>query len=452
MTPPLSTANEVRIVSLTPRARDGRLVLCVGAGASLESGLPSGPGLANALSDRLAANGIDLPGVDHDDLVAVSDAAVAMGSLLGVQEIAVDVAPFTSAVPSMAHRFIALLLLEGVAAVMSTNWDTCIERAAPAGEQIFVVATDSDRLSVRPKGLLKVHGCASRPDTVLVTSAQLDAPPLWANNEVGAHLAASKVIFVGIGDVAGYVARRLERLLGDLGPTKTVAVVTPDIEVAWTTTRWAALLPDLSSDDRFAITATEFCEALLRAWANDALQVVEQFANDINVAALTTAVDGTIGMIRSHTVDRLIGWLRGVTPGIAPGTSAIRGRATVEALCALAFLTRDSLVQVLPGVGPLTAGLGRIGLHLTAAGLSGPRAAQSARSLVADYRAQGLLLPDEPITIICAGHVGPLEPTRAADLAADIVATSEPGDLIGGPRSGPTELIAANSILEGIAA
>jgi len=402
--------------------------------------------------DRLAAHGINLPGVNHDDLVAVSDAAVAKGSLPEVQEIAVDVAPFTSAIPSSAHRLIALLLLEGVAAVMSTNWDTCIERAAPAGEQIFGIATDSDRLSVRQKGLLKVHGCARRPDTVLVTSAQLDAPPLWVHNEVAAHLAASKVIFVGIGDVAGYVARRLERLLSDLGPTKTVAVVTPDIEVNWTNTRWSALLPDLLSDDRFAMTAAEFCEALLRAWANDGLQVVEQFAHDFNIAALTTAVDATIRIMRSHTADRLTRWLRGVTPGIAPGMSAIRGRATVEALCALAFLTRNSLVEGIPGAGPLTAGLGRIDLHLTEVGLSGPRAAQSARSLVAEYRAQGLLLPDEPITIICAGQVGPLEPRRAADLAADIVATSQPGDLIGGPRSGPTELIAANSILEGVAA
>jgi hypothetical protein len=118
---PLSATNDVRIVGLTPRARDGRLVLCVGAGASLDAGLPSGPGLAHALLDRLAAHGINLPGVNHDDLVAVSDAAVAKGSLPEVQEIAVDVAPFTSAIPSSAHRLIALLLLEGVAAVMSTN-------------------------------------------------------------------------------------------------------------------------------------------------------------------------------------------------------------------------------------------------------------------------------------------------------------------------------------------
>lgn len=449
--PPLSAPNDLRIVGLTPRARDGKLLLCMGAGASMDAGLPSGTGLANAFCDRLSIHGIDLPGVNRDDLLAVSDAAVTKGGLLAVQDIAVDVAPFTSAVPSSAHRSIALLLLEGVAAVMSTNWDTCVERAAPAGEQILGVATDDDRLSVRQTGLLKVHGCASRPATVLVTSAQLNAPPIWANNEVDAHLAASKVIFVGIGDVAGYVAIRLERLITDLGPTRSVAVVTPDIDTAWATTRWATLLPSLVSEDRFAMTAAEFCDALLRAWVNDALQVLEKSAKDLSVTTLTTAVDATISVIRSHTADRFVRWLRGATPGIAPGTSALYGPAVVEALCALSFLTRTALVQAIPDAGPLAFGLGQIDLHLADGGYSGPKAAQSARSRVAFYRAQGLLKPDEPITVICAGHVGPLEPRRAADLAPDIVAVAQPGDLITGPQAGPTELVSASSILERMA-
>jgi len=447
---PLSAPNDLRIVGLMPRARDGRLVLCMGAGASMDAGLPSGAALARAFCDRLSTHGIDLPGVNRDDLVAVSDAAVANGGLLVVQQIVVDVAPFASAVPSLAHRSIALLLLEGVAAILSTNWDTCVERAAPTGEQILAIATNDDRLSVRQKGLLKVHGCASRPDTVLITSAQLNAPPIWADNEFGAHLAASKVVFVGIGDVAGYVTIRVERLISDLGPTKSVAVVTPNIDTAWAKTRWASLLPTLEPEDRFAMTAADFCDALLRAWANDALQIVENSAKDLSVEALTTAVDATVAVIRSHTADRFVRWLRGATPKIEPGRSALYGSAVVEGLCALAFFTQAAVVQAIPESGPLTSDRGRIDLHVAYGGYSGPKAAQSARSRVAFHRSQGFLKPDEPITVICAGQVGPLEPRRATDLAADIVAPTQPGDLIAGPQAGPTELVSASAILEGM--
>lgn len=449
---PLSAPNNVTIIALVPRARTGTLVICVGAGASMDAGLPSGARLANAFCDRLASHGINLTGVDQDDLIAVSDAAVAVGSLSAVQEIAVDVAPFLSAVPSSTHHSLAVLLLEGVAAVMSTNWDTCVERAAPVGEQILGIATDTDRIAIRQKGLLKIHGCASRPDTILVTSAQLAAPPIWATTTVAASLAASKVIFVGIGDVAGYVAIRIERLVNDLGSTASIAIVSPDIEASWANSRWAELLPNLAPTDRIAMTATAFCDALLRAWANDALQGVASSAQAFGIAALTAAVGAMIEVLRSHTAERFIRWLRRSTPGIEPGTSALYSTAATEALCALAYLTQGGSIQVIPDTGPLIADRGRVDLHLTNGGDVGPKAAQSARSHVALYRAQGTLGPDEAVTIICAGHVGPLEPRRAADLVPDIVADARPGDLITGPQAGPTELVSASSILEDIAA
>src|ERR1035437_7552649 len=85
---PLSEPNDVRVVGLIPKARHGKLVLYVGAGVSIDAGLPGGAGLANSFCDRLEAHGIDLPGVDRDDLVAGAEAAVAIGSLPSAQEMA----------------------------------------------------------------------------------------------------------------------------------------------------------------------------------------------------------------------------------------------------------------------------------------------------------------------------------------------------------------------------
>ena len=66
---------------------------------------------------------------DSSKLTSVADAAVKIGGLALIQRTAVSVADFTLALPNFSHEILALLLLEGVGVVITTNWDDCIERA-----------------------------------------------------------------------------------------------------------------------------------------------------------------------------------------------------------------------------------------------------------------------------------------------------------------------------------
>ena len=52
----------------------------------------------------------------------------ANGGIDALRNTVVQVAEFTSADSNYGHRVLALLLLEGAIDVLTTNWDTCIER------------------------------------------------------------------------------------------------------------------------------------------------------------------------------------------------------------------------------------------------------------------------------------------------------------------------------------
>lgn len=66
---------------------------------------------------------------------------------------------FDSAPPSSPYRALALLLLEGAIQMLTTNWDTCIERAVAAPDRIVTVMTSGERAQAQVHSLLKLHGC-----------------------------------------------------------------------------------------------------------------------------------------------------------------------------------------------------------------------------------------------------------------------------------------------------
>ena len=121
-------------VELAEVASSGRLAIYAGAGLSRSSptDLPGGAEVAQSCHDRLVdLLGPDvLSGANPYDLVSVADTVEARnGDANIVRRTAVDIAGFTAASPNSGHRVLALLLLEGIATVITTNWDDCIERA-----------------------------------------------------------------------------------------------------------------------------------------------------------------------------------------------------------------------------------------------------------------------------------------------------------------------------------
>ncbi|WP_310964896.1 SIR2 family protein [Nocardioides terrisoli] len=147
---------------------------------------------------------VDFDGVKRYDLLAVADtvAAQPFGAKL-LCETALEVADFVNAPYNYAHEVAAMLLCEGAATILETNYDDCIERAAQPERP--PVARNADELLNGPSGpLLKAHGCATLRTTMLLTTAQLASVDLWASATVTARLAQDTVVFVGIGSVADY--------------------------------------------------------------------------------------------------------------------------------------------------------------------------------------------------------------------------------------------------------
>ena len=264
----------------------GRLVVYAGAGISMADPtcLPSGTEIAERchrqLADELGSAALDA--ADSSDLVSVADAVADGGSREDVDHVrhtAVGVAGFTTATPGFGHEVLALLMLEGTVDVITTNWDDCIERAG-GEERILTIMSDQDREQITQRALLKVHGCATRPSGILITSDDLFDPPAWARDAVNERLASCSVPFVGIGDIAGYVRNRVEEAVERVGAGGDVYVVGPGIVADWDNTHWAEVLPDLPDARRVEASADEFLDQLAGACIRRNLRdISEQLAD-----------------------------------------------------------------------------------------------------------------------------------------------------------------------------
>jgi len=448
---PLSSVPGMTFLSLMSQAQAGEVVLYVGAGVSVGSGLPGGARLSELVYEKVAAaGGVNLDGVSPTDLLAVADAAELAngGDPRVVQEISLAVADFDHAQPSAPHEALALLLVEGAAAVMSTNWDTCIERAAPQGESIASIVTNDDRMGFRGVGLLKLHGCARRPSTALVTSRQLAETPIWASTEMEAKLSHASVVFVGIGDVAPYVAVRLQKLVELLGSVQNISVVSRSIVSRWDESQWSSVVEDLAESHKIESSAEEFLDDFLRAWVLHCFDRLTAISTGLADAALMTALHSLLDTLRSASAPQVLGWLRRSSRGVPAGTSVAHHSRIHEALLALAALTGSESIAQVPYAGPAHSTKGKVDLHIQP-GVSGPEAARAARARVQTYRSDGVLAPDEPVIVLCSGQIGPLAPSTHEQLEQDVAGADEVGNVLSGPAVGPVKLLAAHSVLEG---
>ncbi len=100
---------------LCQAALQGRLTLCVGAGVSVASGLPSGSVTAQRVHAGLVGL-LALPACDPAELKSVADAAEQIDALPTLQRRIVDDYPeLTSAEPNFSHEALSTLGAEGAA-------------------------------------------------------------------------------------------------------------------------------------------------------------------------------------------------------------------------------------------------------------------------------------------------------------------------------------------------
>jgi hypothetical protein len=441
---PLSTSVDSAIALLADEARKKGLSICAGAGLSIPAGLPSGAELARKLHDRFkrfTGYSCSTP----DDLLAVADAAASLPDGLAlVQRVVLELAPFSKATPLLAHRLLALLLAEDALRLLLTNWDDCVERSWREHEHIPSVCNAVEAEGLSGQVILKIHGCCTQADTLLITSDQLDVPPLWTKIHFGGELDRSTMVFIGIADVADYAQRRITEL-AELVPHARIRVVSPDIASGWESSIWSTLLPELPEARRIQHTANDFLDQLAREWVMTILTTIQDA--DPTAAwlkALATAFE-------HFTAVQALTWLRRAAMRWDIGESVVTAPAAASALEAIALQARDSASGTLKDISFLPASAVLIDGERVEVMICPERLTASDIETLAGQRAQRVthnLGPEPELEmLLAAGAVRGPKPRHLAGV--DVVDPEVPvDDLIGGDRQVSIRLTYADDVLE----
>lgn len=429
-------------IQLAERARTGgHVAVYAGAGVSIAqpTGLPSGGELAAGIYAKLRTAFKCLDEIDPTDLVAVADAVAAeAGGAEALRQVAAGVADFTSARPSYGHRVMALLVLEGMIDVVTTNWDDCIERGGMP-ERLNAITDGASLVAVTPPSILKVHGCASRPSSLLVTSADLRSPPRWAREQTHARLGSAIVVFLGIGDVAGYVRQRIEEAIHDVGNIANLRVVSPDISNRWEESQWAQVAPNLVVEHRIQATSDQFMEDLGAAYVQLTLNthIADLATGDPDVAeALRAAVDA---LLLADPM-RVLSWARQADVSPSPGTPVLGATVTAEALAALGHIAASNLIFSVSGAFETESG--PIEILVATRTMAYRRVEQEAENRLFEHASRGEPLP----RFLVAGGIG-WPAMKGSGLPQDVLSEDDVADIIAGPRAHSPEIMLAQEVL-----
>jgi hypothetical protein len=423
--------------ALISHALAGSVAIYAGAGLSVAdpTHLPSGAEVARDLVEALRAQSPALADIKDPDLLAVADVVeLQSGGQEALRLAAAGVAEFTTAEPSYGHRLLAILLMEGILDVLTTNWDDCIERGWTT-QRIPAVVKPADLLSIAGPSVLKIHGCASQPGTLLVSSADLRTPPVWVKDQTRARLQAAIVVFLGIGDVAGYVQLRLQEALDDVGSVDNVRVVSPSIVTHWDDAQWSTLTPTLRDEHRIAATADSFLEQVANAYVTITLAHARRaFVDD---SGLLAAFDSGVQSLNQHDSLTVLTWCRSSGVVAERGKSVMQAEATADLVRALGRLCPAGFE--LTESTSLRSAMGEIDT-IIAVGLQ--PASRLRRE--AEARLEGRSSVGKPeATFLVAGGRGW---AQSNSLPADILGDGRSADILDGPLSQKLTMIRASEV------
>lgn len=399
-------------------------MIYAGAGISLSqpTSLPTGAGLAAAIHIRLKSAFAVLATIDPRDLVAVADAVAALpGGEEALRQTSAHSANFQTAKPGYAHKVLAHLMLEGAVDVLTTNWDNCIERGA--GDELLPTVTNDRALAyVTPPWVLKVHGCASEPDSLLVTSGHLNNPPMWVKEQTHARLGSAVVVFIGIRDIAGYVKQRIEEAIHEVGSVENIRVVSPDIETNWDNSQWKAVAPSLRDDHKIPATADLFMEQLAAAYIIDRLG--EHSVNLSSDAGLVADLEAAkAGLFESDSLT-VLQWARSVDINPRVGEPVLKTPELGKVLVALGHLAGGS--ARLNHNHIFDTDQGPVEILIATQAVPPRRLFETAENRLQDHANRG---EPHPLFVV-AGGTGPMP--RPESLPRDILAEADEADMIDG--------------------
>lgn len=443
---PISDPITPPVFLLVSEAINRRLAVCAGAGLSVGSGLPSGSQLAQDLHQRfirqLAGYCCDHP--NHLPSVATAVASLPSG-LEVLQRSIVELAHLDTAPPNYAHRLLALLVAEGALQLVTTNWDNCVERGWE-GEHILAARDASEAEDLQRAHVLKIHGCCSRPATLLVTEDQLRNPPLWTAGFFHAQIMTSTMVFVGVGDVAPYVRERIQELAAYVDGAR-VRVVSPRVVEGWDESQWKDVLPTLSEDRKIPKPASTFVDELARGWLHRLLEELDILPDHVGVSVCRSAF-GSLTALQALT------WLRRAATDWTVGKSVVLSAEAPAALEAVAVLASDYAQANPTGTAPAIQlehpAAVRLAEERVEILLARPGQPTGVLEQQVRRRAEAVasMLGVVQVTVLCSSSMAVGLKRSALEQDDVFTGVAEPDDLITGPAQVPVKLLWADKLLE----
>jgi len=451
---PLREPAPADVTALVAPARAQRLVLYLGAGVSIP--WPACGPRGNQVADVLKPIVAELLGTNQNELHETDLESLAgriqrdaPDRLRELKERAATAWLFRDIEPTFGHEAIALLIREGLIRVVSANWDCGVENG---GRQVAVsiegVSQDIDllRLPADALPLFKVHGCARRPATLVLTRDEVDEPSSWARARVQDALAAGTVVFIGLGTVGAYVGKSVEELVALwIEQGTNVRVVDP----GGLSDAWKEVLGDRAEDVEVRRGSDEYLDDLLRAVVARALSEVGEVARNIDrheqqlwSRAIVEGHQRLMAALRNLPADAIVRWWR---DGASNGLFVFDRAGQAALLCVAQLAEGDIVAEGMEGNLVVRSDqayfeiAARPQQHWTVA-------ARSARARIERRRRSGRYTPGMPVTVAIAAATGAFP---APDAPPDIAgADADPSDIAAGGRDS-LRIVRAEDALDG---
>lgn len=354
---PLKEKTSVLITSLAQTIESGNVLAIIGAGISMSPPtlLPSGSEIARKVKQGLSQTSLasSISSCPEDDLLAIADTAESQShdARNVLQKLILNSFDFTTAPYNFAHLVISLLMAEGNLHVLSMNWDTCVERSAIFSRSDILPCRNLTefRQTGNKAILIKLHGCATIEDSILISTEQFEETQWWITSQVEALFARNMVLFLGIGSIPRYIERTTKKLLEFTKGSSPIYVVTSRLSTEWTT-----LLSTTGSLQSISSTAQEFLDDILRSLTclklGEVQPLVTEIAPDITDFDIQAAVSDVLNILYQYPAHLIWLWLR---RSIFPNTCAqtILSPTFVHFVIALALLHTISPLQEIKQLG-----------------------------------------------------------------------------------------------------
>lgn len=433
---PLSETPPAGSVALVEAAAQDRLIIYLGAGVSIAP--PADGPRGSEVADELRPVVAEMLGVEVDELAGLAleeltgrVAEEAADRLDRLKARAAETWGFREMEPNYGHGVVALLLREGVVRVVSANWDCGVENA---GERVEVTIQGVSRqqdipLPIGTLPLYKIHGCARRPETLVLTREEVDGPECWARAEVEQALTGGIVVFVGLGTLGTYVSEPLEELAKRWVDHRDTSVRVVDCDGL--SDGWAEILSeahgDVASIDQ---AADEFFDDLLRAVVLEALSSARQLARRIDEVEgapwsreMLDGIDSLRRRLLDSPADAALRWWRDGVSRSEHGRPFVFAEAGKEALLCIAQLaTRDGGdVTVAGQEGRLTVRSERRYFEVAyQSGQHWSRVTRAAQARLERRRRDGCYVAGTPATVVIPRATGALPDASAhGDVASE---------------------------------